>query len=126
MQKPAVDISKDFLRTISIEQKTVSRNPRSTVATQTEIPLIIYACCSPVSGTPHCPTCGKKIEQQSAQQIVNTILFEHAGSNQDQSVGTLLIAAEKANTRNIGKQIARSGFARMRINRQESLRQAIL
>src|ERR1700693_2278027 len=73
MQKPHVEHIEGLSPTISIEQKTVSRNPRSTVATQTEIYdylRLLYA----RIGTPHCYLCGKKIDQQSAQQIVDIIL----------------------------------------------------
>jgi len=113
MQKPAVEHIEGLSPTISIEQKTVSRNPRSTVATQTEIYdylRLLYA----RIGVPHCPSCGKKIEQQSAQQIVDIILALDEGTK----INLLapLIRGRKGEYRNIGKQVAQSGFARMRVN----------
>ena len=113
LQKPAVEHIEGLSPTISIEQKTVSRNPRSTVATQTEIYDYLRLLFARI-GTPHCPTCGKKIEQQSAQQIVDTILSQPEGTK----INLLapLIRGRKGEYRQIGKQIAQSGFARMRIN----------
>jgi excinuclease ABC subunit A len=99
--------------TISIEQKTVSRNPRSTVATQTEIYDYLRLLFARI-GTPHCPSCGKKIEQQSAQQMVDIILDFPEGTKIN--VLAPLIRGRKGEYRNIGKQIAQSGFARMRVN----------
>src|SRR5208282_4713428 len=97
----------------SIEQKTVSRNPRSTVATQTEIYDYLRLLFARIS-TPFCPSCGKKIEAQSAQQIVDIIL----GLPEGTKINLLapLIRGRKGEYRNIGKQIAQSGFARMRVN----------
>ncbi len=85
LQKPSVEHIEGLSPTISIEQKTVSRNPRSTVATQTEIYDYLRLLFARI-GTPHCPSCGKKIEQQSAQQIVDIILAIPAG-DEDQSPG---------------------------------------
>ena len=83
------------------------------MATQTEIYDYLRLLFARI-GTPHCPTCGKMIEQQSAQQIVNTILALPEGSK----INLLapLIRGRKGEYRNIGKQIAQSGFARMRVN----------
>ena len=113
LQKPAVEHIEGLSPTISIEQKTVSRNPRSTVATQTEIYDYLRLLFARI-GTPHCPSCDKKIEQQSAQQIVDIIL----GLPEGTKINLLapLIRGRKGEYRNIGKQIAQSGFARMRIN----------
>ncbi len=113
LQKPLVEHIEGLSPTISIEQKTVSRNPRSTVATQTEIYDYLRLLFARI-GTPFCPTCGKKIEQQSAQQIVDIIL----GLPEGTKINLLapLIRGRKGEYRNIGKQIAQSGFARMRVN----------
>jgi excinuclease ABC subunit A len=113
MQKPAVEHIEGLSPTISIEQKTVSRNPRSTVATQTEIYDYLRLLFARI-GTPYCPSCGKKIEQQSTQQIVDTIMAFGEGTK----INLLapLVRGRKGEYRNIGKQVAQSGFARMRIN----------
>ncbi|MDE2027005.1 MAG: excinuclease ABC subunit UvrA, partial [Candidatus Omnitrophica bacterium] len=113
LQKPLVEHIEGLSPTISIEQKTVSRNPRSTVATQTEIYDYLRLLFARI-GTPHCPTCGKRIEQQSAQQIVDSILALPEGTKIN--ILSPLIRGRKGEYRNIGKQVARSGFARMRIN----------
>ena len=73
MDKPDVDYIEGLSPAISIDQKTTSRNPRSTVGTVTEIYdylRLLFA----RAGEPHCPECGKLIEQQSAQQIVDRVL----------------------------------------------------
>ena len=113
LQKPAVEHIQGLSPTISIEQKTVSRNPRSTVATQTEIYDYLRLLFARI-GIPHCPSCGKKIEQQTSQQIVDIIL----GLPQGTKINILspLVRGRKGEYRNLGKQIAQSGFARMRVN----------
>ncbi len=113
MQKPHVEHIEGLSPTISIEQKTVSRNPRSTVATQTEIYDYLRLLFARV-GTPHCFSCGKKIEQQTSQQIVQTIL----GFSEGTKINLLapLVRGRKGEYRNIGQQVAKSGFARMRVN----------
>ena len=73
MEKPDVDHIDGLSPAISIDQKGASRNPRSTVATQTEIYdylRLLYA----RAGEPHCPECGRPIERQTVQQIVDSIL----------------------------------------------------
>ena len=111
MQKPLVDHIEGLSPTISIEQKTVSRNPRSTVATQTEIYDYLRLLFARV-GTPHCPSCGKRIESQSSQQIVDAILFYSQGTKIN--VLAPLVRGRKGEYRSIGAEVARSGFARLR------------
>jgi len=113
MQKPAVEHIAGLSPTISIEQKTVSRNPRSTVATQTEIYdylRLLYA----RIGIPHCYSCGKKIEQQTSQQIVDAILAYPAETKIN--ILAPMIRGRKGEYRNIGQQVIKAGFARMRID----------
>src|SRR3989339_1163833 len=73
LQKPDVESIEGLSPTISIEQKTTSRNPRSTVATQTEIYDYLRLLFARI-GIPFCYQCGKKIERQSSQEITNKIL----------------------------------------------------
>ena len=73
MQKPNVEAIEGLSPTISIEQKTTSRNPRSTVATQTEIYDYLRLLFARI-GIPYCYQCGKKIEQQSGEEITTQIL----------------------------------------------------
>src|SRR5512140_200726 len=79
MEKPDVDLIEGLSPAISIEQKGLSHNPRSTVATVTEIYdylRLLYA----RTGTPHCPNCGKVIQRQSPAQIAETVLTWEAGT----------------------------------------------
>ena len=72
MEKPDVDYIEGLSPAISIDQKGVSKNPRSTVATVTEVYdylRLLYA----RAGTPHCPNCDRVIERQTVQQIVDAI-----------------------------------------------------
>ncbi|MFA6003959.1 MAG: ATP-binding cassette domain-containing protein, partial [Elusimicrobiota bacterium] len=73
MDKPDVDLIEGLSPAISIEQRNPSRNPRSTVGTVTEIYDYLRLLYARV-GTPHCPECGKRIQKQSAQSIVNNVL----------------------------------------------------
>jgi len=73
MEKPDVDMISGLSPAISIDQKTTSKNPRSTVATVTEIydyMRLLYA----RVGQPYCPNCGKKISQQTVEQIVDQVM----------------------------------------------------
>ncbi len=113
MQKPQVEHIEGLSPTISIEQKTVSRNPRSTVATQTEIYDYLRLLFARI-GQPYCYSCGKKIEQQSAQQIVDQILNLSEGTKIN--ILAPLIRGRKGEYRNIQAQVVKSGFARLRID----------
>lgn len=73
MEKPDVDYIEGLSPAISIDQKTTSRNPRSTVGTVTEIHDYLRLMYARI-GTPHCPKCGKEIQQQTVDQIVDQIL----------------------------------------------------
>ncbi len=73
MEKPKVDFIGGLSPAIAIEQKTVSKNPRSTVATVTEVMDYLRLLYANV-GTPHCPNCGREVEAQTAEQIVNQLL----------------------------------------------------
>ncbi|MBO7187419.1 MAG: excinuclease ABC subunit UvrA, partial [Clostridia bacterium] len=79
MDKPDVDLIEGLSPAISIDQKTTSHNPRSTVGTVTEIYdylRLLYA----RIGQPHCPQCGKKIERQTTDQICDKILSKPNGA----------------------------------------------
>jgi excinuclease ABC subunit A len=79
MQKPDVDHIEGLSPAVSIDQKTTSRNPRSTVGTVTEIYDYLRLLYARV-GIPHCPICGRVIERQTPQQIVDRITEMSAGS----------------------------------------------
>jgi len=111
LQKPNVEHIEGLSPTIAIEQKTTSRNPRSTVATQTEIYdylRLLFA----RTGDAYCPNCHIKIESQSAQEIVDQILAY------PQETKLLLLAplikGKKGEYRQLPQQIAKAGFVRFR------------
>ncbi|MBF0489836.1 MAG: excinuclease ABC subunit UvrA, partial [Candidatus Omnitrophica bacterium] len=113
IQKPQVEHIEGLSPTISIEQKTTSRNPRSTVATQTEIYdylRLLYA----RIGQPYCYSCGKKIEQQTAQQVVDQILSLPEGTKIN--ILSPLVRGRKGEYRNIQAEVVKSGFARLRVD----------
>ena len=113
LQKPDVEYIEGLSPTISIEQKTTSRNPRSTVATQTEIYDYLRLLFARV-GTPYCHNCGKKIERQSAQEITNQVLQCEEGL----AVNILapLVKGKKGEYRHIQRQVTKAGFVRVRID----------
>ena len=113
LQKPNVESIEGLSPTISIEQKTISRNPRSTVATQTEIYDYLRLLFARI-GIPHCPTCGKKIERQTAQEIVQRIFMQPQGTKI--TLLAPLIRGRKGEYRHIGQQVSQAGFARLRVN----------
>ncbi len=113
MQKPNVEYIEGLSPTISIEQKTTSRNPRSTVATQTEIYDYLRLLFARV-GTPTCYNCGKKIERQTAPEIVGQILKLPAGTNIN--ILAPLVRGRKGEYRQIPQQVTKAGFARIRVD----------
>src|SRR3989339_250748 len=78
MNKPDVDSIKGLSPAISIEQKSISHNPRSTVGTTTEIYDYLRLLFARV-GVPHCPLCGKEIKPQDAESVSKTLLREFTG-----------------------------------------------
>jgi excinuclease ABC subunit A len=115
LQKPNVESIEGLSPTISIEQKTTSRNPRSTVATQTEIYDYLRLLFARV-GTPYCYECGNKIEQQSGQQIVNHILSYKEGTKVN--ILAPLVRGRKGEYRNIQEQVSKAGFTRLRVDKK--------
>ena len=115
MDKPDVDTIEGLSPSIAIEQKSLSRNPRSTVATVTEIYdylRLLYA----RAGTPYCPKCGREIRARSPQEVVDNLLNLAEGSRI-----TLLapvLSARKGEHRQIFARLARDGFVRARVNGQ--------
>jgi excinuclease ABC subunit A len=115
MQKPQVEHIEGLPPTIAIEQRSASSNPRSTVATTTEI----YDFCRLLfarAGTPHCWVCGREIASQHATQIVNSILSRPEGTRIQ--VCAPVIRGQKGEHKDIFAQIQRDGFVRVRIDGQ--------
>jgi excinuclease ABC subunit A len=113
MQKPDVDSIEGLSPAIAIDQRVLSRNPRSTVGTVTEVYdylRLLYA----RIGRPHCPDCGKPIAAQSHQQIVDQILEMPADSRF--MVCAPLVRGRKGEYRDLLEQVRRDGFTRVRID----------
>ncbi len=115
MQKPHVEHIEGLPPTIAIEQRSASSNPRSTVATTTEI----YDFCRLLfarAGTPHCWICGREISSQHASQIVDSILSKPEGTRIQ--VCAPIIRGQKGEHKDVFTQIQRDGFVRVRIDQQ--------
>ncbi len=113
LQKPNVELIEGLSPTISIEQKTTSRNPRSTVSTQTEINDYLRLLFARV-GTPFCPNCGKPIERQTIEEIVEQIFSFPAET--PITVMAPLVRGRKGEYRKIAEQVSKAGFTRMRVD----------
>lgn len=113
MEKPRVDYIGGLSPAIAIEQKAVSKNPRSTVATVTEIYDYLRVFFARV-GTPHCPACGQVLASQSAQQIVDQIGTLAAGTRFQ--VLAPLARGRKGTFEDVFAQLRADGFARARID----------
>ena len=113
MDKPDVDYIEGLSPAISIDQKTTSRNPRSTVGTVTEIYdylRLLYA----RAGRPHCPECGEPITQQTVQQMVDALMNQGEGAKL-----TLLapvIRGKKGEHTKLLDEIRRDGYVRVRVD----------
>jgi excinuclease ABC subunit A len=113
MDKPDVDYIEGLSPAVSIDQKSTSRNPRSTVATVTEIYdylRLLYA----RIGIPHCPKCGRRITQQSVEQMVDAVMALPEGSRL-QILGPV-VRGRKGEYRNVLEDIRKQGFVRVRVD----------
>ena len=113
MEKPDVDSIEGLSPAISIEQKTVSRNPRSTVGTVTEIYDYLRLLWARV-GTPHCATCGQPVLRQSASQIVERLLVIGEGSRVE--LLAPLVRGRKGEFRELFEKARKEGFVRARVD----------
>jgi excinuclease ABC subunit A len=113
MQKPAVVEITGLPPTIAIEQRSASANPRSTVATTTEIYDYLRLLFARV-GTPHCRVCGKEITSQHSSQIVDWIISRPAGTKVQ--ICAPLIRGKKGEHKDIFSTIQREGFVRVRVD----------
>ncbi len=113
MEKPDVDQIDGLSPAISIDQKSTSRNPRSTVATVTEIYdylRLLYA----RIGIPHCPVCGKTVSKQSPTAIVDQVYSQTVGKKI--MVLAPIVVDKKGAFEHISEQFLRAGFARARVD----------
>ncbi|WP_028581420.1 excinuclease ABC subunit UvrA [Desulfogranum japonicum] len=113
MNKPDVDLLEGLSPAVSIEQKTTSRNPRSTVGTVTEIYdhlRLLYA----RAGRPHCPECGDPIQSQSIEDMVNILLDRQEGEK------VILLAPvikqKKGQHEQVFQKLRKDGFVRVRVD----------
>ncbi|MDE0643877.1 MAG: excinuclease ABC subunit UvrA [bacterium] len=113
MDKPDVDFIEGLSPAISIDQKTASRNPRSTVGTVTEIHdylRLLYA----RIGVPHCPECGRVVERQTPQQIVDRISELEEGTRFQ--VLAPVVRGRKGEYEELFRDLSKKGFSRARVD----------
>ena len=113
MEKPDVDYIDGLSPAISIDQKTTSKNPRSTVGTVTEIYDYIRLLYARV-GTPYCPNCGKKIEKQSIDQIVDNVMKIKEGTRIQ--ILAPVVRGRKGEYTKLFEDLQKDGFARVRVD----------
>ena len=118
MEKPDVEYIEGLSPAISIDQKGASHNPRSTVGTVTEIYdylRLLYA----RAGRPHCPKCGKPVERQTVQQIVDAIL--HLPQDSRIEILAPKVRRRKGEHREVFEEARKAGWSRVRVNGTEHL-----
>jgi len=115
MEKPKVDFIGGLSPAIAIEQKSASKNPRSTVGTVTEIYDYLRLLFARV-GTPHCHQCGREVGSQSAEQMVNRVLTLAAGTRF--MVLAPLVAQRKGEYKDVFAEAKAEGFSRARVDGQ--------
>ena len=113
MEKPDVDYIEGLSPAISIDQKSTSRNPRSTVGTVTEIYDYLRLLFARV-GTPHCYKCGREISTQSSEQIVDSIMELPEGTRLQ--LLAPVVRGRKGEYAKLFEEIAKEGFARVRVD----------
>jgi excinuclease ABC subunit A len=113
MEKPDVDQIDGLSPAISIDQKSTSRNPRSTVATVTEIYDYLRLLFARV-GVPHCPTCGKSVTRQTSHNVVDQVTSTSKGAKL--VVLSPIVFDKKGAFEHIPEQYMRAGFARVRVD----------
>jgi excinuclease ABC subunit A len=113
LDKPDVDYIEGLSPAISIDQRGISHNPRSTVGTVTEVYdylRLLYA----RIGEPHCPICGRKVERQSAQEIVDAV--ENLPEEARIQILAPIVRGRKGTHQAVVDEVRRSGFVRVRVD----------
>ncbi|MCX6745515.1 MAG: excinuclease ABC subunit UvrA [Candidatus Parcubacteria bacterium] len=116
MNKPDVDSIKGLSPAISIEQKSTSRNPRSTVGTVTEIYDYMRLLFARI-GQPHCPKCGKEISSQDVQTIFERVLRE--AENKSVEILSSLVRGRKGAYEKMFENLFKQGYSKVRVNGKE-------
>ncbi len=123
MEKPDVDYIEGLSPAISIDQKSTSRNPRSTVGTVTEIYDYLRLLYARV-GVPHCYNCGREISTQTSEQIVDSIMALPEGSRVQ--LLAPVVRGRKGEYTKLFEEVAKEGFSRVRVDgEQRELREKI-
>jgi len=115
MEKPDVDLIEGLSPAISIDQRGVSHNPRSTVGTVTEVYDYLRLLFARI-GKPHCPKCGREIRPQTPQQIVDALLS--LPENTRIMLLAPLVRGRKGHHKNVLEEIRRAGYVRVRVDGQ--------
>jgi excinuclease ABC subunit A len=113
MDKPDVDFIEGLSPAISIDQKSASRNPRSTVGTVTEIYDYLRLLFARI-GQPHCPTCGREVTRQSPQQIVDRVMLLPAGTRFQ--ILAPVVRGRKGEYSTLLDDMAKQGYSRVRVD----------
>lgn len=115
MSKPDLDSIDGLSPAVSIDQKTTSKNPRSTVGTTTEIYdylRLLFARC----GIPHCPVCGREIKSQTTDQVADDILSLATDESTRAVIMAPVITGKKGEYTKLFEDLAKEGFSRVRID----------
>ena len=115
MSKPDLDSIDGLSPAVSIDQKTTSRNPRSTVGTTTEIYDYLRLLFARV-GIPHCPECGRVIKKQTTDQVTDDILALAADESTRAIIMAPVVTGRKGEFTKLFKDLAKEGFARVRVD----------
>lgn len=113
MDKPDVDSIEGLSPAISIDQKTTNRNPRSTVGTVTEVSDYLRLLFARI-GQPHCPKCGRKITQQTVQQMVDQVISLPEGTKMQ--ILAPLIKGKKGEHQKVFDEARKAGYVRVRVD----------
>ncbi len=113
MVKPDVDYIEGLSPAISIDQKTTSKNPRSTVGTVTEIYDYLRLLWARI-GIPHCPKCGREIRQQTIDQIIDQLM--QLGDGRRIQILAPVVRARKGEYQKVFEDARKSGYVRVRVD----------
>jgi len=115
MEKPDVDSIEGLSPAISIDQKSASRNPRSTVGTITEIYDYLRLLFARI-GQIHCPNCGKPVSRQTVGQITDSILAKNSKESRRIAILAPMVVDKKGEHKDVLEKIAKNGFSRIRLD----------